>query len=258
MEAIKVFTREFPSNITLLPLGDLHIDQNCDVEWLEHQVKEIRSNGYYTLLVGDLFDVGFFNQVRVMQEKEQTLNDGMRILKGLLNPIKDRILVMVEGNHDRRIAKATGFDILEEFSDDLGIPYSRGQAVLNLRVGQRQSNPRAGKYSYALNVTHGWGGGRTRGAKANKISQWLEGWEGIDLFIMGHVHAPMSLPSARYAFDSRTRTIRRIHIRSIILSAFQKGTLYAAQAGYPPSSRVDYLIKLSSTQKKIEITERTF
>jgi DNA repair exonuclease SbcCD nuclease subunit len=179
----------------------------------------------------------------------------MRSLKFLLNPIKDRILCVVEGNHDRRISKATGFDIVEELTDDLNIPYARGQAILDLRIGQRNSNPRSGKYAYSIAISHGYGGGRTYGAKANKITHWADTWEGIDLFILGHVHSPMSIPKARYKFDRRTGSVSVAQVRSVILSAYQEQALYSVQGLYPPSSKLNYLIRLHGNEKKITITE---
>ena len=254
MESIEVFKKSFDEGLFLMPLGDIHFDYSCDVKRLEKDIQTIQENGFYTVLIGDLFDVGFFNQIRSLEEKTQTLNDAMRSLKRMLEPIKERILCVVEGNHDRRISKATGFDIVEELADDLSIPYARGQAILDLRVGQRRS-PRAGKYEYAIALSHGYGGGRTYGAKANKIVHWVETWEGIDLFILGHVHSPMSVPQARYKFDHRTGSVKTTQIRTVILSAYQERALYAVQGLYPPSSSLNYLIRLADDKKQITITE---
>ncbi len=256
MESIEVFKKSFNEGLFILPLGDIHFDADCNVERLLKDVEYIQKNGFYTLLIGDLFDVGFFNQVRTMEEKEQTLNSAMRSLKEIFTPIKDKILCVVEGNHDRRISKATGFDIVEEFTDDLGIPYARGQAVLDLRIGQRDpSNPRVGKYEYSVAISHGYGGGRTYGAKANKITHWADTWEGIDLFVIGHVHSPMSIPKARYVFDRRTGSVKISEIRSVVLGAYQEEALYAVQSLYPPSARINYLVYLSGNEKKITISE---
>ena len=238
-----------------MPLGDIHFDAHCNVKRLEKDIQTIKENGFYTVLIGDLFDVGFFNQIRSLEEKEQTLNDAMRSLKALLNPIRDRILCVVEGNHDRRISKATGFDVLEELADDLNISYVRGQAILDLRVGQRSNNSRAGKFAYPIALSHGYGGGRTMGAKANKITHWIDTWEGIDLFVLGHVHSPMSIPKAKYNFDRRTGSIGMTQIRAIILSAYQERALYSVQGLYPPSSKLNYLVHLHGNEKKITITE---
>jgi len=255
MKSIGVFKKSFDEGLFILPLGDIHFDADCNVERLIKDVEYIRENDFYTLLIGDLFDVGFFNQIRSLEEKEQTLNSSMRQIKGILSTVKDKILCVVEGNHDRRISKATGFDILEELTDDLDIPYARGQAILDLRIGQRQANPRAGKYEYSIALSHGYGGGRTYGAKANKISHWVDTWEGIDLFILGHVHSPMSIPKARYKFDRRTGSVKTTQIRTLILSAYQEQALYAVQGLYPPSSKLNYLIRLHGDKKQITITE---
>jgi len=256
MDSIQVFTKSFERGIFFMPLGDIHFDAFCDTTRLEKDIQEIKENGYYTALIGDLFDVGFFNHVRDLEERERTLNDAMRSLKSLLTPIKDRILCVVEGNHDRRISKATGFDILEELTDDLGIPYARGQAILDLRVGQRGYTRRDGKYSYVIALSHGYGGGRTHGAKANKITHWIDTWEGIDLFVLGHVHTPMSIPTARYIFDHRTGKVNVREIRSIILTAYQERALYSVQGLYPPSARLNYLVHLRGDKKQITITEK--
>lgn len=256
MHSIEVFKRSFDNGIFLYPLGDIHFDADCNVDRLKKDVSHIQENGFYTILIGDLFDVGFFNQIRTMQEREETLNSAMRKLKQIFTPIKDKILCVVEGNHDRRISKATGFDIVEEFTDDLSIPYARGQAVLDLRIGQRDPlNPRVGKFEYSIALTHGYGGGKSYGAKANKITSWADTWEGIDLFLIGHVHSPMSIPKARYVFDRRTGSIGVNEIRSVVLGAYQEEALYAMQNLYPPTAKLNYLIHLSGSEKKITISE---
>ena len=251
-----IFHRSFEQEITVCPLGDIHIEHDCDIKRLEKDLEEIEKNGYYTLLIGDIFDVGFLNNIKDLKAHGD-LNTAMEATKRLLNPIKDRILGMVDGNHDIRVSKAIGFDIIRELASDLNIPYSSGQAILDLHIGNRGKNKRVGRYAYSIALIHGWGGGRTAGAKANKITQFADMWEGIDLFVMGHVHSPMSMPSARYIFDSRTGSFRMREIRSIVLGAYQNYTLYAEQIALKPSPTLKYLIKLASNEKNIEITERS-
>lgn len=255
MKSIEVFRYSFDSDVIIAPLGDIHFDADCDIDRLEADIERIRKNGYKTILIGDLFDVGFFNQIRAMQERKITLNEALNSLKELFFPIRSQILCVLEGNHDRRIAKTTGFDILEEFAYDLGIPYARGQAVIDICLGMRSNTLRDGRYAYSILATHGWSGGRTSGSKANKISEWSSTWEGIDLFIMGHVHQPMSIPNARYVFDSRTGTLKIKEIRALILGAYQKDALYAVQRAYAPSPQVNYLVKLFANDKRMEISE---
>ncbi len=253
---IDVFRWNFDNSISILPLGDIHIEHDCDIKKLEKDVDEIKENGYYTTLIGDIFDVGFLNNVKDLKQHKD-LNEAMKMVKDVLSPIKDRILGMVDGNHDIRVSKAIGFDIVRELADDLDIRYSSGQAVLDLRVGKRGNTSRVGRYAYSIALVHGWGGGRTMGAKANKITQFADIWEGIDLFVMGHVHSPMSIPSARFAFDARTGTFRTREVRSIVLGAYQGYTLYAEQIALKPAPSLRYIVKLFDDEKKIEITERS-
>ena len=249
--SIPILVYEFPEldKLFLLPLGDLHWEAtNTDRRLLERKVKEIQENGYYTLLIGDLFEMYFFDSL-LKGETEYSLNEALVALKSLFRPIADRILAVIEGNHDRRIEKKTGFSIIQEFCNDLQIPLIKGQGILHIRVGKYDSRG-SRMFSYAGLVTHGWGGGRTKGGKANKAIALSQFWNGIDFTIIGHLHDPMAVPSAAFVYDARQTAVVRKNIRNFILSAFLNYPLYAQRLGYPPSARIEYLLEFTGERKK--------
>jgi len=60
----------------------------------------------------------------------------------LFSPVKDKILGVVNGNHERRISKVAGIDITEVMADKLGVRYAGDEFCIKLRFGRKPTrNP---------------------------------------------------------------------------------------------------------------------
>lgn len=257
---VKVVQRSFPDEkeIQLLPLGDLHWDSRySNHSLIERKIAEIKENNYLTLLIGDTFDKLFFNWL-LKEQQGDDLNVALVTVANLFKPIKENILLIMDGNHERGMEKKTGFNMAEALANILEVPFVRGLGVLHLRVGKfRGSKRKNHMVSYAGLIAHGYGGGRTKGAKANKAAALGDVMENCDFSIMGHVHDPNLIPSSRLVYDPRSKIVYGREVRNVILSAFQNYSNYAQESFMRPSPQLEYLMRFDGMYKNIEILERS-
>jgi len=256
-QPIPVIVYEFPelSKLELLSLGDIHWDSVfCEKKLLKKKVQEIKDQGYYTGLIGDTFDKLFFNR-QDREERDESLNEAFYELIDILEPIKDRILYIVRGNHDKGVEKATEFSITQDLARWLDVPYIKGMGIVHLRIGTRKSDKKR-MVSYAMLVTHGWGGGRRKGSGARKIEELSSFVWGVDFYVIGHLHKPESAPRGVFIYDPRKEAVFQKDLRGVVLSSFQSYPIYAQEKGMNPGAKVEYLTIFNGYEKEIIIEER--
>ena len=257
---VKVVQRSFPeaSEVHLLPLGDLHWDSRySNHSLIERKIAEIKENNYLTLLIGDTFDKLFFNWL-LKEQQGDDLNIALVTVANLFRPIKDNILLIMDGNHERGMEKKTGFNMAEALANILEVPFVRGLGVLHLRVGRFKNSKKENHMnSYVGLIAHGYGGGRTKGAKANKATALGDMMENCDFSIMGHVHDPSLISNSRLVYNPQRKVVYLREVRNVILSSFQQYSSYAQESFMRPSPQLEYLMRFDGTDKNIEILERS-
>ena len=101
-------------NIKLLALSDFHIgDSLCNLKLIKEVLEEVKnSDNTFVILNGDLVNNGVKNSVSNVYDEKLTPMEQIVKLCDLLEPIKDRILVIHQGNHELRSYKEDGIDII--------------------------------------------------------------------------------------------------------------------------------------------------
>ena len=257
---VKVVQRSFPDEkaIQLLPLGDLHWDSRySNHSLIERKIAEIKENNYLTLLIGDTFDKLFFLWL-LKEQQGDDLNVALVTVANLFKPIRDNILLIMDGNHEKGMEKKTGFNMAEALANILEVPFVRGLGVLHLRVGRFKNSKKENHMnSYVGLIAHGYGGGRTKGAKANKAAALGDMMENCDFSIMGHVHDPSLISNSRLVYNAQRKVVYLREVRNVILSSFQQYSNYAQESFMRPSPQLEYLMRFDGTDKNIEILERS-
>lgn len=173
-------TFRFKDDITLIPVGDIHLGEGVDRELLDGWIEAIRVNPeIWWFGMGDLMNIMLKDSVGNIFEQGMNPQEQMLVVKTLLEPIKDKCLGMVIGNHEDRMRRNTSFDIIKMICEFWKVPYLDYSGYLQLYVGE---------YRYTVFLTHGSGGAAyTPGSKWNKIHR-LAKFRDADVFCMGHVH----------------------------------------------------------------------
>ncbi len=257
---IQVILPNTLEEIEIVPIADVHIgDPNSDIKMFKEMVQYVLENpNRYVILNGDLMDMAL--TMSVSDSYGAVLSPARQVEKvaEILKPIKDRILAIVQGNHEFRTYKYTGIDVSHYLASMLGITdrYSDNSFMLFLKVGQSQTaRPSKIKQQvYSIFVQHGAGGGRKIGGKANRLSDSDDIIADADLYIMGHVHTPMAFPTSTFVTDTQNMTIVRKNKFFLLNNSFLDFGGYGLTHGYSPASKeVTYATLYTQGRKRIKL-----
>ena len=94
-------------DITIIPISDVHLgaSEHMQTEWINfiNQVNSVPN--CYVILGGDLINNSTRNSVANVFAETIRPREQKRLMAEMLEPIKDRILCAVTGNHERRNGK---------------------------------------------------------------------------------------------------------------------------------------------------------
>lgn len=222
--------------IIILPLGDIHYGSYFhDIEsfklWLDwiYKHKEV-----YVIGMGDLIEVGTQYSYGLF-EQDILANQQFKDMIEFLKPIaaEKRLLGLLEGNHEHRIYRTTGFDITDIMCTALGCHYYRRGAFLEIVLRKDGIDK-----TYTFYILHGSSMAYTKGGKLNALMR-LKNVIEADCYCMGHVHSLMhdSEPIYTSYRDKETGKLKlKFKTRHYVLtgSYLKYWGSYAQQKGYPP------------------------
>lgn len=165
---------------------------------------------------------------------------------GHLRSYKDKILCIVDGNHEyNRASKDADSFPLYDIALALGIEdrYRSEAAFVDIGVGDG-GHGKGKQVHYVMRVQHQ--------AKNNVNYGTADGFEGIDVFVSGHTHKPMDKPLGKIIYDSKNKSVTQKDIENIVCGHFLNFGGYGERNGYKPTSQKLYSVILSGKKKAIE------
>ena len=245
---------EIVDDITIKPISDIHLgDKLCNLKALKKVLQEIKDEpNTYTILNGDMCNVALKNSKSDVYSDDMSPMEQMIELSSLLEPIKDKILVIGSGNHDMRIAKETNIDIIRVVARELGIEerYAEGMWYLFLQFGKcRRGRP----IQYEITGYHGNVGGRKPGSKINRLEE-MSAISIADLYLMSHSHKPIITKGITYMPDEQHQTMIKKELYYLMTNSFVEYGGYAETMGLPPSNTGMTEALLNSKVKKIKLS----
>lgn len=216
---------------TIYPIVCMHVGaKQCDENFIKEHVERIAEdpNGR-AVYMGDAGECNIRNSKGSIFEQTLTPGEQQVHAAELLEPIKNKLLFGISGNHGRRIDIETGLSWDETFCFRLGIPYLELAAFMRLDVGERT-------VSYDLYFHHGAGGSINMGGKVNKARKFEEIVE-ADAVFTAHTHICCEIPpTPRATIEPRANEgIVWKETHSYICGcAYDSRTGYAEERGYSP------------------------
>ena len=200
--------------ITIAPLADVHLGaEGAEVQAFYALVNQIaKEPNSYVTLQGDLIDNGTRNSVTDIFRATMPPSQQKREMAKALEPIRDKILCLLPGNHERRSGKDADDDPMYDIAAKLDLEdrYRADMAFVRIALGKNRTHSGNGKpYSYMLSCVHGAGGGALPGSGINRADRFMQAMDGVDVFIMGHTHKPFALRGSKLVIDAANKRVTR-------------------------------------------------
>lgn len=206
-------------------LGDFHAGApDFEEAALRAHVKQIAANPFARVVLmgdyGDLIDPRRDRRADSLPIPER-YRDAMFAEGGIpsetvahvseiLEPIKDQVIGMLEGNHETAIRKHMDRSIASEIAKELGIP---GKLLgyggfIHWGFKRKSSVSRGASMVATIHAHHGYQAGRRSGAKLNEIQLEKSRFPSADILMRGHAHDRVGhvfdaiIPGAHHVRDS--------------------------------------------------------
>ena len=264
-----------PRNITIEIFSDLHIGSaKCDYDEIIRRVKLVEEDpNKYCVILGDVVNNTTKTSVGDVYEEPVSPMNQIKKAVDIFRPIKDKILGVTTGNHERRTYKQDGIDLGYFFCRELGIEdcYDYAGVVIFVRFGRkkrscvyrtrkdgtkalnRERGTNCGAITYSMYITHGDGScGRTAGGKMNALSRRGDMID-TDIVVMGHTHLPATFRECSWKTDNIHKCITQHEQVFVNASATLDHEEYAEIYGMAPSSKRSPVIGLRGDKYEIAV-----
>lgn len=229
----------FEEDIVIYPIADVHLgalEHNAQA-WIA-MCKEIQSQpNAKVILAGDLINNATKTSVSNVYDEVMRPREQKKLMVHMLEPIRDNVLCLVGGNHERRSSKDVDDDITFDIACKLDLEdmYRENIAFLNIGMGTRSDTGTVNQ-SYRIAVTHGAGGGIYTGATVNRNERFGNVIDGLDCLIVGHTHkGTVSRPGKLVIDAANNKVVQRDYLVVSCVSWMEYGG-YAAQKMLLPSA----------------------
>lgn len=227
----EMIVHKFQTEIKIYPIGDVHIGTNgCLLQEFKDLIEKIASEeNSYAVIIGDMLDNGI-KSGKGLGVYEQTMrpSEQRRFLAEQLRPIKDKILAVISGNHEKRSTKECDENPLYEVCCKLDIEdlYRENLAVVKIQLGNRNDGGKIKRQSYILLLHHGKG---SNNSAVKKDKDFISNFEGADAIITGHVHEGHICKISKKIIDAKNNKILDRNQAIIICNSFLKDAPYGIE-----------------------------
>lgn len=254
MKTVKVNLSEDIEKLEIHIFADWHIgDKACNIAAIKEEINAVKDNpNAYCICNGDLMNNATKTSVSDCYSEVLTPQEQIDTLVDLLTPVKDKILILTQGNHEARTFRNDGIDLTSIVASNLDLldRYVREGGVVFLRFGlsERHKSLKR-KICYSIYVTHGSGGGRKEGAKAIRLAD-LAATIDTDVYVHAHTHLPMIMKEDYFRINIPNNAVAQVE-KLFVNSAAKLGYGgYGQSGGFKPSSISNPVIYLKGRRKK--------
>ena len=214
--------------VDIHPFGDLHIGaKNCAMDLIRKHIDMLAKDKRARIfLMGDIINNGVKSSVTNVYEEALTPGEQKRQAQEMLEPLRDKIIGIVAGNHENRTYRDVDQDVMWDIAHHLDLEevYCKDKGIIYISLGRKAKNGK--NQVYVGKFTHGAGGGMYIGSGANRQERYIAATEGVDFVMSGHTHKPFYAPISREVADS---TRKKVFQR---LSMIMTGTAWLYHGGY--------------------------
>ena len=250
------------NDITIIPVSDVHLGaaEHNTRAWEEFVNMVIETPNVYLTLGGDLINNNIRTAVGDIWKEQFPPSTQRKIMAKMLEPLRDRILAGVTGNHERRSTKDADSDANYAIMSKLDLEdrWRENIAFIKIQLGKQTTDnggrsAGADRQCYCLVLTHGSGGGIYTGTAVLRGERFGYSIDGMDILILGHTHKPFVTQPGKIVIDPRNNSVSVKPFRVVSCSSWLEWGGYAAQKMLLPSTHMKQAIVLSAKHKGIEV-----
>lgn len=255
----EMIVHKFPEreDITIIPIADVHLGaRECMEEEFQQFIDDVKDKpNIYYVLCGDLISNGVKNSVTNIYEETMRPSDQKRMMAKMLSPIADRILCVVNGNHEKRSSREVDdsptYDICAKL--DIENLYRENMAFMKLQFGGGNIAG-AKRPTYTIVVTHGAGGGALTGASINRNERFGYAIDNMDVFISAHTHKAAVTQPGKIFIDTHNNQIKVKPFKVITATSWLNTGGYSLQKLLTPTSHALQTLTLCGDHKEMVVT----
>jgi predicted phosphodiesterase len=251
------------NDVTIIPVSDVHLGaaEHMEQEWSDFCSRVLQKPNVFVTLGGDLVNNNIRSAVGDIWQERLSPSQQKKQMAKMLEPLRDRLLCCVSGNHEFRSRKDCddnqSYDIMAKL--DLEHIWRENIAFVKIQLGKkvRENGNRTAHYerpTYNLVVTHGSGGGIYTGTAVLRAERFGYVIDGMDCLIVGHTHKPFVTQPGKIQIDPRNNNVKVVPFKVISSSSWMEWGGYAARKMLLPSSHSLQTITLSAYKKEMVVT----
>lgn len=249
--------RKFPNvDIEIYPISDVHLGcaEHLADEWNAFCDEIVDKPNAYIILGGDLINNATRSSVSNIFEEVMRPRDQKKRMTEMLEPLRDKILCAVPGNHEKRSGKDADDDPIYDIMCKLDLEelYREQIAFLKLSFGDSHQGTKLNPI-YSIAVTHGSGGGALTGGVVNKAERFGYVIDNIDCLVLGHSHKPFTTSPAKLSVDVYKGVVNVKPFKVVSMTSWMTYGGYAAGKMLNPASFNPQIIKISGRKKELKV-----
>jgi predicted phosphodiesterase len=260
LQDFQMIVHKFPDrpDITIIPFADTHIGSpECMEEELIDFLKMVEETpNVYLAILGDLIDNCTRNSIGSVFTQRYRPADQKKLIAKLLEPVRDRVLVATQGNHEARSMKDADdcplYDIMCKL--DLEHLYRENIAFVKIQMGDNRNGEGKRNPTYVLACTHGTGGGMFTGGAVNRNERFGYVLDGVDALVTGHTHKPVVSAPGKLKVDPWRNTVQVVPFKVVTATSWLEYGGYAAKKMLLPATHSLQTMTLRGKKKEIIVT----
>ena len=257
MQIVKVDLPRQYSKFEIHTFADLHHgDKFADLDLIQKRIEYVKKTpNAYAILNGDLTNNATKTSVGDTYSEQLTPMEQVDLTVKLFKPIRDKILVMNSGNHEKRTYLKEGIDLTEIIARELNLDdrYSRSGTLLFLKCGERSAHYDKRQVVYTFYIIHGYGAARKEGAKAIRLAD-MSSIIDADIYVHSHTHLPITMKEVYFRTDIPNQTIIPVEKLFVNTGAYLDYGGYGEEFELKPGSKSTPVIHLSGKIKEMKAT----
>jgi len=234
------------ATVKFIPIGDIHRGNPwMHEESLYNTIKYVKNNDCYVILMGDYGECINSKDPRhdynALEGKYNTPDKQYRKILEDLSPIKDKVICMLEGNHESNFWRRHNHNYTEWLATDMNVEYPGISAYIRFKFKRKTGEKRFSTNIFDIYAHHGWAGGRSAGYQVQTIHSLKTIFPQAHMYLMGHNHQlGEALPRTHLYVDKRTNKIREQSQYFFFTGSYIKGHeqglgSYVEARAYPPT-----------------------